>query len=76
MNSAAPSAPRKEARGISPAAQGARDTASSAANPAPALTPMMLGAARGFPNTPWMMVPAAASAAPARRQPQVRGRRA
>ena len=51
MNSAAPSAPRKEARGISPAAQGARDTASSAANPAPALTPMTLGLAMALFST-------------------------
>ena len=36
----------------------------------------MLGDARGLSSTPWMTVPDTARAAPASRQPQVRGSRA
>ena len=46
------------------------------ASPAPEVTPITLGAARGLFSTPWMMTPAQARAAPASRQPHSRGRRA
>ncbi len=36
---------------------------------------MMLGAASGFASTVWMTAPDTASAAPANRHPNVRGRR-
>ena len=45
MNSAVHSAPKKAAAGISAAADGASVTASIAAKPAPALTPMTFGLA-------------------------------
>ena len=69
-------APKKAATGVSPTAPGAAAQHRAVASPAPELTPMMLGAARGLFSTPWMMTPAQASAAPASRQPHSRGRRA
>src|SRR5699024_3243027 len=54
-------APAKAASGCS-AAAGASAQHSVTASPAPALTPMICGAASGFASTVWMMDPAAASA--------------
>ena len=55
---------------------GASAPHTAAPSPAPELTPMMLGAARGLPSTPWITAPDTARADPASRQAQVRGRRA
>ena len=69
------SAPTKAITGVRARAVGARAQDRATISPAPAFTPMMLGAARGLASTLWMMAPEAARAAPASRQPQVRGRR-
>ena len=69
------SAPRKAAMGVRRTASGARAQHRAVASPAPELTPITLGAARGLFSTPWMMTPAQAKAAPASRQPHSRGRR-
>ena len=43
------------------------------AKPAPALTPIMFGEARGLPRTACITAPDTASAAPARKPPSTRG---
>ena len=44
-------APKKDSQGISPRLPGKNTAASATAKPAPAFTPMMLGAARGLWST-------------------------
>ena len=68
-------APRKAARGVRVTDWGKRAEHSTTIRPAPELTPMMLGAARGLLRTLWITAPETARAIPASRQPQVRGRR-
>ena len=68
-------APARAAKGTAATAPGFMAQQMAAASPAPELTPMVLGAARGFASTPWIMAPAHARAAPARSPAQVRGRR-
>ena len=68
-------APRKAASGVIHTAEGISAQLRATARPAPALTPMMLGAARGLARTDWMMAPDMASAAPASAPAQHRGRR-
>ena len=75
MSSAAASAPRNAATGRSPAAPGKKQANNSAAKPAPALTPTMLGLASGLSSTPCNMTPDTASAAPESMAASVRGRR-
>ncbi len=72
---ALPNAPAKAAAGVRETAAGARAQQSATAAPAPAFTPITLGAARGFARTVCITAPETASAAPATRQPAVRGRR-
>src|SRR5699024_5136870 len=72
---ALPKAPPKAAMGVSPTAMGARAQHRATAAPAPALTPITLGEARGLASTVWITAPATARQAPAARQPAVRGSR-
>ena len=75
-SSAAAMAPVKAATGTSASEPGATAQQSAAARPAPEFTPMVLGAARGLASTLCVSAPLTARAAPARMQPQMRGRRA
>ena len=51
-SSTPPRAPRKAAKGSAAVRAGQRAAHTAVQSPAPALTPMTLGAARGFPSTP------------------------
>ena len=71
----APMAPKKDSQGVLPSRPGKHTAARATAKPAPALTPMMLGAARGLWSTVCSTTPLTARAAPASRAARVRGRR-
>ncbi len=71
----ASSAPRKAARGITSHRPGSSTAATRTKRPLPALTPMMLGPARGFISTAWSTAPLTARADPAIRAAATRGSR-
>ena len=68
-------APIKAPKGAAPAIPGARAMAKKVQNPAPALTPMTLGEARGLESTAWMSMPLTAKAEPHSREAHTRGSR-
>ena len=73
--STAANAPRKAAPAIAQPDRKPSAPQTVTARPAPALTPMMLGEARGLHNTFWITQPAVLRAAPASRHAAVRGSR-
>ncbi len=66
-------AAKEAARGAGEDASGAGAQHSTVANPAPELTPIILGAARGLFNTRWIITPETANEEPAIKHPHSRG---
>ena len=75
MSSDAKRAPRNAANGKNAVAVGKTASKNSTAKPAPALTPMMFGAARALFKTFCKSTPETASAAPESTAARARGRR-
>ena len=69
----AASAPMKADSDLTPKVVGNIARLRTTAKPAPALTPIMFGEARGLPRTACITAPDTARAAPARKPPSTRG---